>query len=132
SSLHADTNRTDKANDHYALDLVYQDEPDAGRGLPIVAALPGTVVRAGWATGGWANYGLRVYLRHDLGDGHVYHSLYAHLDSIEDGLAEGTEVALGQVLGTLGRSCQGALECGSFSLPHLHWVLHRGSTVGGS
>ena len=122
SSLHADTDRTDKANDHYALDLVYDDEPDSGKGLPIVAPLPGTVVVAGWSDAGWANYGLRVYLRHDLGDGHVYHSIYAHLDSIDGAIEEGVEVAQGQPIGTLGQSCQGALSCGSFSTPHLHWV----------
>lgn len=132
SSLHADTDRTDKANDHYALDLVYDDEPDSGKGLPIVAPLAGTVVVAGWSDAGWANYGLRVYLSHDLGDGHEYISLYAHLDSIEEGIEEGAQVAQGQPLGTLGQSCQGALSCGSFGTPHLHWVLHRNSTVGGS
>lgn len=130
SSLHADTNAPSKANDYYALDLTYADEPDAGKGLPIVAPLAGTVVKAGWATSGWANYGLRVILAHDLGDGHVYHSLYAHLDSID--VSEGDTVAQGEALGTLGQSCQGALSCGSFSTPHLHWVLHRDSTIGGS
>ncbi|MBK6519923.1 MAG: peptidoglycan DD-metalloendopeptidase family protein [Polyangiaceae bacterium] len=132
SSLHADTDATAKANDYYALDLTYADEPDSGKGLPIVAPIPGTVVRAGWATSGWANYGLRVILSHDLGDGHVYHSVYAHLNAITPGIEEGATVATGQQLGELGQSCQGALSCGSFSTPHLHWVIHRDSAVGGS
>lgn len=132
SSLHADTNATSKANDHYALDLDYANEPNGGKGLPIVAPLAGTVVRAGWATSGWANYGLRIILAHDLGDGHVYHSVYAHLNAIDPGVVEGGTVSVGQVLGELGQSCQGALSCGSFSAPHLHWVIHRDSTVGGS
>lgn len=130
SSLHADTNATSKANDYYALDLTYANEPNAGKGLPITASLSGTVVRAGWATSGWANYGLRVILRHELGDGHVYHTLYAHLDSIT--VTEGATIAQGATLGTLGQSCQGALSCSSFSTPHLHWALHRDSTIGGS
>lgn len=130
SSLHADTDACCKANDHYALDLVYDDQPNSGLGLPIVASFAGEVVRAGWATEGWANYGQRVILRHDLGDGHIYHTLYAHLNAID--VVEGGVVAAGQVIGELGQSCQGALSCGSFGTPHLHWALHRNSSVGGS
>lgn len=130
SSLHADTNATSKANDYYALDLIYDGQPNAGKGLPVVAPLPGKVVKAGWATSGWANYGLRVILEHDLGDGHKYHSLYAHLDSVA--VSEGASVSVGQKLGALGQSCMGAQTCGSFSTPHLHWSLHRDSLIGGS
>jgi len=132
SSLHADTDACCKANDYYALDLVYDDKPNAGKGEPVSAPLAGKVVRAGWATSGWANYGLRIILEHDLGDGHTYHSLYAHLDSIDGAVTEGATVTQGQMLGRLGQSCQGALSCGSFSTPHLHWVIHRDSSVGGS
>lgn len=132
SSLHADTEACCKANDHYALDLTYADVADGGLGMPLVAPLDGTVVRAGWATSGWANYGLRVILRHDIGDGHVYHTLYAHMNAIDPAVTEGSVVSQGQVLGELGRSCGGALSCGSFSMPHLHFAMHRDSTVGGS
>lgn len=130
SSLHADTNASSKANDYYALDLIYANEPNAGKGKPVLAPLDGIVVKAGWATSGWANYGQRIILLHDLGDGHKYHSLYAHLDSID--INEGDTVKQGQQIGTLGQSCQGALSCGSFSTPHLHWAIHRDSTIGGS
>lgn len=132
SSLHDGTNRTAAANDYYALDLVVDGAPNSGLGTPIVTPLAGTVVRAGWATAGWANYGLRVILRHDLGDGRVYHSIYCHLDALDPGVTEGGTVRAGQTLGTLGRSCQGARSCGSFSTPHLHWAVHRDSAVGGS
>ncbi len=132
SSLHADTNDCCKANDHYALDLDYADEASGGLGMPLLAPLDGTVVKAGWATAGWANYGLRVILRHDLGDGHVYHTLYAHMNAIDPAVTEGSTVTQGQVLGELGRSCGGALSCGSFSSPHLHFAMHRDSSVGGS
>ena len=132
SSLHADTDDCCKANDHYALDLIYTDEPNGGLGLPLVAPLPGVVVKAGWATAGWANYGQRVILRHDLGDGSVYHTLYAHMNAIAPEIVEGAMVAQGQVLGELGRSCQNELACSSFSAPHLHFAMHRDSTVGGS
>lgn len=132
SGLHDGTDATSKANDYYALDLVYDDEPNFGKGLPIVASLPGEVVKAGWATAGWANYGLRVIVRHDLGDGHVYYSIYCHLNAIDGAIVEGESVVAGQVLGELGQSCQEMLSCGSFSTPHLHWSLHRDSSVGGS
>ena len=130
SGLHKDTNKTGKANDHYALDLIYADKPNAGKGLPIVAPLAGKVVRAGWATVGWANYGLRVILEHNLGDGHKYHSIYCHMNKIV--VKEGETVAVGQALGELGGSCQGKLSCSSFGTPHLHWALHRDSSIGGS
>ena len=52
SGLHADTNATGKANDYYALDLVIDGQPSFGKGLPVVAPLPGKVVKAGWATSG--------------------------------------------------------------------------------
>lgn len=132
SSLHADTDRTDKANEYYALDLVYENEADNGLGMPVVAPIGGEVVLSGWSTEGWENYGLRVVLRHDFGDGHIYHSTYAHLNAIDGAVAVGATVTQGQVLGELGRSCQGALSCSSFSGAHLHWSIHRDSTIGGS
>ncbi|MCB9592576.1 MAG: peptidoglycan DD-metalloendopeptidase family protein [Sandaracinaceae bacterium] len=132
SSLHHYLNETGFGNDYYALDLVYDGLADGGRGMPVVAALSGTVVRAGWATAGWSNFGQRIILRHDLGDGHVYHTLYAHLNAIDGAVTEGATVRQGQVLGELGGSCMGALSCSSFSGPHLHWSIHRDSMVGGS
>ena len=131
SSLHRDRNAAGKANDHFALDLTLEDHPRHGHGQPIVAPVGGTVVKAGWATSGWANYGQRVILEHDDAfDGHRYTSVYAHLDSIA--VVEGQRVRKGESLGTLGASCQGQRSCGSFGTPHLHWVIHRDAAVGGS
>ncbi len=90
------------------------------------------MVKSGWASSGWANYGQRVILRHDLGDGHVYHSIYCHLNAIAPAVTEGATIAKGARIGDLGRSCMGALSCSSFSGPHLHWAIHRNSTIGGS
>jgi MYXO-CTERM domain-containing protein len=132
SSFHQNTDAGGSANDHYALDLVYAAEANFGKGLPVVTPLAGTVVRSGWATGGWSPYGQRVILQHDLGDGHVYHSIYCHLDSIDPTIVEGATVVVGQALGALGQSCENALSCSNFSTPHLHWALHRNSLVGGS
>jgi len=132
SSLHNNIDVSSFGNDYYALDLVYDGEPSGGLGMPLVAALSGTVVRAGWATAGWSNFGQRVILRHDLGDGHVYHTLYAHLNAIDPAIVEGATVRQGDVLGELGGSCMGALSCSSFSGPHIHFSVHRNSMVGGS
>lgn len=132
SGLHRDTNRTDKANDHYALDLVLPQHPNYGKGQPVLASMPGKVVRASWATSGWANYGLRVIIRTDHSDGHSYHTLYAHLDQLN--VAEGQDVVQGQQIGTLGDSCEGDSQnrdCPYF-VPHLHFAIHQDSTVGGS
>ena len=129
SSFHDGTSGGTSANDYYALDFVYVGQPDGGRGLPIVAPLAGTVVRSGWATIGWASYGQRVILRHDLGDGHVYHTLFAHLNAIDPAIVEGGQVAQGQVLGELGGSSNGSL---SGFAPHLHFAMHQDSDIGGS
>jgi murein DD-endopeptidase MepM/ murein hydrolase activator NlpD len=130
SSLHSGLDRTGSANDHYALDLLSNTRPNSGHGMPIVAPIGGVVVKAGWASSGWANYGLRVILRHDVGDGHTYHSLYAHLSEIS--VSEGQWLDQGERLGLMGRSCQGAQSCSSFSTPHVHFSMHRNSSVGGS
>lgn len=131
SSLHAGTNRGTSANDYHALDLTLPDHPNGGLGQPVTAIAAGTVVRAGWATSGWRNYGQRVILRHDF-NGHSYHSLYAHLHTVA--VREGDRVDKGQRLGDLGGSCDGdnqVLDCPSFG-PHLHFSLHEDSQVGGS
>ncbi len=133
SSLHAGTNRSGSANDHHALDLTLPDRSSGGLGRPVLAVAPGTVVRSGWATSGWRNYGLRVIIRHDFNaDGHTYHSLYAHLNAVA--LREGDHVDRGQRIGDLGGSCDGdnqVLDCPTFG-PHLHFALHQDSSVGGS
>ena len=131
SSLHAGLDRLSATNDYYALDLVLEDEPDHGRGQPVLAPAAGTVVLAGWATAGFANYGQRVLLQLDYGDdGHVYIMMFCHLERID--VVAGQHLEKGEPLGALGSSCQGALSCGSFDTPHLHLALHQDSTIGGS
>ncbi len=134
SSLHDGTDNTSSANDYYALDFIMpQYGSNNGLGQPVLSVASGEVVRAGWATAGWANYGLRVIIRHDFNaDGHVYHSVYAHLNAIY--VSEGQLVGQGEHLGDLGDSCEGDtqnLSCPWFGA-HLHWVLHQDSTIGGS
>ena len=130
SSLHCRARDSQCANDYYALDLVLPDHSNSGKGEPVVAVADGTVIDADWGSSGWANYGQRVYLEHEPGDGHSYTSMYAHLHSID--VSKGQRVSAGQRLGTLGQSCNGELSCDSFSTPHLHFALHRDSGFGGS
>ncbi len=133
SSLHNHTSEAGRANDYYALDLVLPDYPNGGLGRPVLSMASGTVLKAGWATAGWANYGLRVIIRHDYtnnGDTFVTH--YAHLDELS--VQEGQRVERGQQIGTLGDSCQGDAQNRScpFFNAHLHVAMHRNANVGGS
>lgn len=131
SSLHCRAQDGQCANDYYALDLILPDHPSYGKGQPVLAAASGTVLDAGWGTSGWASYGQRVYIQHDYGaDGHKYVTMYGHLDSVA--VAKGQKVAKGEVLGTLGQSCNEQLACPNFSTPHVHFALHRDSNFGGS
>jgi hypothetical protein len=131
SSLHCRTQDTGCANDYFALDLILPDYPSSGKGQPVLAAASGTVIAAGWGSSGWAAYGQRVYIEHDFNaDGHTYTTLYAHLDSLN--VTQGQKVNKGDVIGTLGQSCNGSQSCGNFSTPHVHFSLHRDSSFGGS
>jgi murein DD-endopeptidase MepM/ murein hydrolase activator NlpD len=110
-----------KTNEHYAVDFVRED----GRGgfdRPVAAVASGTVLRAGWARGGYAPYGQMVYLEHDYRDprGHRYQSIYAHLHRVL--VREGQRVDAGVTVGTLGGSSNGELR--HFS-PHLHFALYQ-------
>lgn len=129
SSLHDGTNRASSANDYYALDMTLPDHADGGLGQPVLAVAGGTVVRAGWATEGWASYGIRVIIEHDYrsGDGAVFVSIYCHMNATT--VVEGQHVEQGEQVGELGGSSNGSLTGLGY---HLHWALHRGSTIGGS
>ena len=132
SSLHVDTNETWKANEYYALDFVLPAYANNGVGQPVLAATPGTVVLAGWATAGWANYGLRVSVEYTHSDGHTYTSNYCHLNAVY--VTVGQQVSQGEALGELGDSCDGdnqVLSCPHFGA-HLHFSLHRDSNIGGT
>ena len=128
SSYHVNTNSTSSANDYYGLDLVLPGHSSGGLGQPVLAIASGTIARAGWATEGWASYGQRVIVVHDyVGDDNTYVSLYAHLNAID--VSEGQSVSKGQQLGTLGGSSMGSMTGTGY---HLHFALHRNSSIGGS
>lgn len=131
SVMHNGVTRLAATNDYYALDFQLDGASDFGFRLPVLAPFDGVVAQAGWAGGGWGNYGLRVVLRHDFGDGHVYHTQYTHLDSVDPRLRVGVRVKRGEVLGHLGRSCQRALTCSAFSWAHLHFGIYQDALLEG-
>jgi hypothetical protein len=86
----------------------------APSGTPVTAAGFGTVVFAGYDSGGWGNVAI---VRHRFG----LRTLYAHLSSFA--VSTGQRVAAGQALGRVGQT-------GAASGPHLHFeLLLRGANI---
>lgn len=81
----------------------------APRGTPILASGDGTVIKAGWNSGG---YGRQTLIQHANG----YVSSYSHQTRIADGVVEGARVQQGQIIGFIGST---GLSTG----PHLHYEL---------
>lgn len=108
SGLHANTNSPGSSNDHHALDF------NLTLGESVFPVASGTVVYAGFATGGWAGYGRIVFIDH----GNGYQSLYAHLNSID--VATGASVTTATRLGGAGNSGTGAV--------HLHLALYHNAS----
>ena len=88
---------------HYGIDIA------APMYEPIYAAGPGTVVRAGEASG----FGLAIYIEHDNGDVTVY----GHEEVIK--VSTGQRVYGGQVIALIGTR-------GFSTGPHLHFEVQRG------
>ena len=85
----------------------------APRGMPVLAAAPGTVEKIRTSAAG----GLTVYVRSPAGDWTYY---YAHLAGYAPGLHEGQAVRAGETLGSVGDT--GDAGAGNF---HLHFGLTR-------
>lgn len=81
----------------------------ASYGTPILAAMDGTVARAGWAGG----YGKQVRLNHSGG----LATSYSHMSRFA--VSPGARVRQGQVIGYVGST---GLSTG----PHLHYEMYRG------
>lgn len=96
---------TGKREFHTGLDI-------AGTGYrsPIYAANNGTVITAGWSSGGWGNY---VVINHNNG----YYSMYAHMD--QQIMNVGQNVAKGTVIGYMGHT-------GWATGDHLHFEVWYG------
>ncbi|MCC6747017.1 MAG: M23 family metallopeptidase [Deltaproteobacteria bacterium] len=124
SSFHHNTTAPKNSNDYYALDLT-RAEANNGYDLPITAVAAGSVIYAGWATGGWVSYGQIVVLEHTF-DGAAYQTLYAHMNRVL--VQVGQRVAAGDTVGTMGGSSNGSLRGTSY---HLHFAMYRGAKVDG-
>lgn len=95
---------------HWGVDL------DAHFGTPVRAALPGTVVAAGWLRN-YSGYGLVVKIRHE---GRLQ-TMYAHLSRAL--VRRGEQVVQGQVVGRAGCT-------GSCTGTHVHFEVRlRGKQV---
>ena len=87
---------------------------------PVMATAAGTVMYVNQKSG-LSNYGRYVVLRHLLEGMEVY-SLYAHLQSVAEGLHHGQEVRAGEVIATMGRSTN-TREGISKDRAHVHFEL---------
>ena len=87
----------------------------ADRGTPLLAVADARVIRLSRTESGLG--GISLWL--ERADGTQYY--YAHMTTITDGLAEGSKVAVGQLVGTVGNTGDAR-----YGAPHLHFEIHPG------
>jgi murein DD-endopeptidase MepM/ murein hydrolase activator NlpD len=87
----------------------------APTGAPVVAVGSGTVIVAGWNSGGYGNF---VEIKH--GNGLV--TGYAHLSAIARGVRSGAGIKQGDLIGYVGST-------GQSTGPHLHFMTLKGQTA---
>jgi murein DD-endopeptidase MepM/ murein hydrolase activator NlpD len=87
----------------------------ADRGTPLLAVADARVIRLSRTESGLG--GVSLWL--ERADGTQYY--YAHMTTITDGLAEGSKVAVGQLVGTVGNTGDAR-----YGAPHLHFEIHPG------
>jgi len=105
---------------HEGLDLFPLKRNSRGEPVDeVYAVLPGRVVHVN-RMAAYSSYGRYVVVEHD-GEALAFHTLYAHLASVGDGIVFGARVESGTVLGVMGRSAAG------YSIPkaraHLHFEI---------
>lgn len=92
-----------------------------GRGEPkdlVYSVLPGRVVYVNKKPG-YSSYGRYVVVVHDQ-EVPAFHTLYAHLARVADGVQPGVRVVSGTALGTMGRSASSSIPR---SRAHLHFEI---------
>ena len=104
---------------HEGIDLYPIERDSRGEALdPVYAVLPGRVVHVS-RVAGYSSYGRYVVIEHD-GEVPAYHTIYAHLATVGDGIMPGVRVEAGTVLGIMGRSA-------TYSIPrqraHVHFEI---------
>ena len=112
--------RNDGHKFHEGLDLFPVERDRSGEALdPVFSVLTGRVVHVS-ATAGHSSYGRYIVVVHDQ-QVPAFHTLYAHMASIADGIVPGARVESGSVLGRMGRSAAG------YTIPksraHLHFEI---------
>jgi len=109
--------RNGGARFHEGLDLFPVKRNNRGEALdPGYAMLPGRVVHI-HQVAGHSSYGRYLVVVHEQASP-AFHSLYAHLASIDGAIEVGAQVAAGTVLGVMGRSAAG------YSIPRARAHLH--------
>ena len=109
--------RNGGAKFHEGLDLFPVRRDSQGEALdPVYAILPGKVVHVSRHPG-HSSYGRYVVVRHD-GESPAFHSLYAHLASVDPAIEVGHKVPSGATLGIMGRSAAG------YTIPRSRSHLH--------
>jgi len=79
-------------------------------------------------------FGNTVIIEHGLENGDTVYSMYAHLDSIKDGIKIGVTVNAGEPIGIMGASGYGQKDywvnpCTENDNPHLHFEIKDGNTL---
>ena len=109
--------RNSGAKFHEGLDLFPVERDRRGEALDqVYSILPGRVVHVS-ATAGHSSYGRYFVVVHDQ-QSVPFHSLYAHMATINPAIQPGTRVQAGTVLGIMGRSA------GGYSIPRSRAHLH--------
>lgn len=109
--------RNGGAKFHEGLDLYPVERNSQGEASdPVYSILPGRVVHIS-RTSGHSSYGRYLVVVHDR-ESPAFHSLYAHMATIDPALKVGSRVDAGTVLGIMGRSASG------YSIPRARAHLH--------
>ena len=98
--------RNDGAKFHEGLDLFPLKRDRRGEAADSVYAILSGRVAYVSRTAGHSSYGRYVVIEHD-GERPAWHSLYAHLASVDAAIQPGDRVEAGAVLGVMGRSAAG-------------------------
>lgn len=84
----------------------------------IYAVLPGRIVHIN-KVAAHSSYGRYIVIQHD-GEDSAFHTLYAHLASVDPAISVGKQVSAGRVIGVMGRSASTPIPK---SRAHLHFEI---------